>query len=93
MGPVVQMIINPTQHGFTIHSEKTIKSQGKAKDSQPISMVLRKYSATTVRGALDKGLCQASQGEVLGQAEGYRGNQVVQKPTKRCGVKRGHQSQ
>ena len=45
----------PTQCGFIILSEKTICSQGvhlgKAQDSQPISMVLRKYCATTVMGS------------------------------------------
>ena len=55
MGPTVQIIINPTQHGFIIVLGKTISSKGvhlrKAQDSQPTSMVLRKYYATTVRGS------------------------------------------
>ena len=49
------IIINPTQHGSTIHPVKTISSQGahsgKAQDIKPISMVLRKYCATTAIGS------------------------------------------
>ena len=53
MGLTAQIIINPTQHGFIIVSGKTVSSKeihvGKAQGSQPTSMVLRTYYATTVR--------------------------------------------
>ena len=58
MGLTAQIIINPAQCSFIIVSGKTISGKevhlGKGQDSQPTSTVLRKYYATTVRGALKK---------------------------------------
>ena len=45
------------------------------------------------RGTLDKGWCQAGQGEVPGATEGYRSGQTVQKQITRCHVKRKHHNQ